>query len=656
MRFLNFPDRNDLWVVKWYDKRQQMHELSGSPSIEVLLQRIDIQDSKALRRMTHAEVGAFLARQPYSQSGTFRIARLDESSMPAIRNGQVYRGGRQVGDLPSSVITLNMPGGERLMREVTLGEELHPRPKEWTYNYRLLNPSQYELLRDYDGSRCIVRTIKHRDRDVDVVIPRSLIEQVFYFPDSVIIRAAGKGGWDQYEDQLVVRKRLENGLETGICPDTGAWKVVLRTEVRDQHAIMMALFSHSPYARERANQISSRALAERRLDRHAAWNASGQIPWDPAFGSYMLRLRGFMLSSVPRKGSDTFLASHIAGMTAPEHLPVVRNERENSNREGQNGHIDRERSRGGKSEKRGDPNRNIVPGRDPNPHEGNEGFDTTATSWLIQPRMWKQEKDSHISLEIPPAQPNLNPNQANEASSGPSSGQAGNPGKASMHAPPTPAVAAFVHLEDALQLLLEEGFIEHFAFVEPPYVAQREDRGGLGCWNFLSHEVRENAQRSGHLPGRGWSILNPRDWPRRPRAALVLRIELRSTVVHWIEIERRHYETGMRSPVLANLPENLADSFIDHTLHQISENEGIDLAGVLRNVVEPFGAPVRAALYQHSYRTEKVSVASASTPTPEESKRDLGPSPSERMSNILGMKLDSIKAILLRVSGPGDKG
>lgn len=655
MRFLKFPDGQDLWVVKWYDKRQQMHELSGSPSMEILLQRIDHQDPKVLRKMTHAEVGAFLARQPYSQAGTFRLARLDESSIPAIRNGQVYRAGRRVGDLPSSIITLDMPGGERLMREVFLGEELHPRPKDWTYNYRLLNPSQYELLRDYDGSRCIVRTVNYQGRDVDVVIPRSLIEQVFYFPDSVIIRAAAKGGWDQYEHELVSYKKLSNGLETGICPDTGAWKVLLRTEVRDQHALMMALFTHSPYARQRANQISSNALVERKQDRHAAWSASGQIPWDPAFGPYLLRLRGFMLSTVPRKGSDTFLATHVAGMTAPEHLPVVRHERENSNREGAIGDVDWERPRGGRSQQRGDPNRNIASGKNSNPQVGNEGFDTTATSWLLEPRMWKQEKDRHTSLEAPPNPQNPDPNQSDETSTGPSSGRVDNPGKASMHSLMAPAVASFVHLEDAMHELLEEGFIKNFSFIEPPYFAQREDRGGLSCWNFLTHELRENAQRLGHLPRRGWSILNPRESPRRARAALVVRIELPSTVIHWIEIERRTYETGMRSPVLANLPESLADSFIDHTLHQISENEGVDLAGALQGMVEPFGPPLCATLYQHSYRTEKIPAASEGPSASEELSSAPESKTSKPIINVLGIKLDSIKTALRRVSSPGQE-
>lgn len=656
MRFLNFPSGDDFWVVKWYDKRQQMHELSGSPSMEVLLQRLSIQDRKELRRMSQEDVGALFARKSFSRDPTFRIVRLDESSMPAIRIGQVFRDGKRVGDLPSSARFLDMPGGEMLMREITLGQEL-PKPADWTYSFRLLNPSQYDLPRDYNGSRCIVRTIHEGGRDIDVVIPRALVEQVFYFPDSVIIRAAAKGSWDQYKDDLVVLKKLDNGLETGICPETGSWKIVLRTEVRDQHALMMALFTHSPYAAKEANLIASNAAIERQQNRYAPWNASGRIPWDPSFGAYMLRLRGFVLSPSARKGSDTFLVTHITGMTAPEKLPIVRHERENSNRDSDAGEIDGERSRGGKSEKRGDPNRNIRSGRDANPEEGNEGFDTTATSWLIQPRMWKQDKENHTSLEGPRGQHSGNQNQSDEASTGRNSAQAGNPGKASMHSLPVLAVVSFIHLQNAMEALEKEGFIEHWCVVEPPYEGQRVDRDGLCCWNFLSSELRENSQKGGELPGRGWFMLNPREDLRRARAALVLQVQLKGAYIYWIEIERRPYESGMRSPILANVSEGISDSFIDHVLRAIGENEGADMAGVLEEITHAFGPPLATALYHHSYDTEKVETKPELDPAEiEVDPPDAEKEPLVTVKRKLGMKADSIKAVLRRVTASSDIG
>ncbi|MCS4230424.1 hypothetical protein M2410_001148 [Stenotrophomonas chelatiphaga] len=192
-------------------------------------------------------------------------------------------------------------------------------------------------------------------------------------------------------------KKLGNGLETCICSETGSWKIVLRTEVRDQYALMMALFTHSPYATREANLIASNAAIERQQNRFALWNAPGKVPWDPDFGAYVLWLRGFMLSESARKGSDTFLVTHITGMRVPAKLPVVRHERENSGRDSDACEVPGEDTRGGLSEKLGDPNRGIKSGREANPEEGNKGFDTTATSWLIPPRMWKQEGEPHLT-------------------------------------------------------------------------------------------------------------------------------------------------------------------------------------------------------------------------------------------------------------------
>jgi len=621
--------------------------------MEVLLQRVGIEDRKELRRMSHEAVGALFARRSFSRDPTFRIVRLDETSMPAIRIGQVFQNGKRIGDLPSSVRSLDMPGGEMLMREVTLGQDL-PKPAGWTYSFRLLNPSQYDLPRDYNGSRCIVRTIHENGRDIDIVIPRSLIEQVFYFPDSVIIRAAAKGGWDQYKEDLVVLKKLDNGLETGICPETGSWKIVLRTEVRDQHALMMALFTHSPYATREANLIASNAAIERQQNRHAPWNASGRIPWDPAFGAYLLRLRGFMLSSSARKGSETFLVTHIAGMTAPSRLPIVRHERENSNRDSDAGEIDGERTRAGRSEKPGDPNRGIRSGRDPDPERGNEGFDTTATSWLIPPRMWKQDKENHISLEGPRGHHNGNQDQSDEASTGPNSAQGGSPGKASMHSLPALAVTSFIYLQNALEALEKDGFIQQWNVVEPPHDSQRVDRDGLCCWNFLSDELRENSQKGGDLPGRGWFMLNPREKLRRARAALVLRIQLKDAHVYWLEIERRSYETGMRSPILANTPEGISDSIIDYVLLQISENEGADMPSVLDEISDRFGPPMTSTLYHHSYDTVKVDASPAVTsPSTEDDAQ--GADNAQPMRRKIGIKTDSVKAVLRRATGSTGK-
>lgn len=42
-----------------------------------------------------------------------------------------------------------------------------------------IDPSQQDLPGDYNGSKCIVRSIEINGREIDVVIPLALTEQIF---------------------------------------------------------------------------------------------------------------------------------------------------------------------------------------------------------------------------------------------------------------------------------------------------------------------------------------------------------------------------------------------------------------------------------------------------------------------------------------------
>lgn len=627
MKFLGFPTDDHLWAVKWCDKHRQMHELSRSPSVEVLLQQIPRRDAPMLRRMSEPEVGQLLARDKTAPA-EFRTAMLDAGSLPAIRIGQVYQSGRRVGDLRTSTLMLNMPGGEQLMREISLGENLE-KPPGWAdkYNFRLLNPSQYELpYRTYDISRCVVRRIKHRGGEVDVVIPRMLIEQTFYYPDSRMINIAAKGDWDVQKDELLCLKPLANGLETAICAETGAWKVVVRTHILDMYAPGLAVFAHSPYAQHSVNLIHSNALLERRSDRFAPWYASGRIPWDPELGPFRLKLRGFMLRSNRMKGTETFLVTHIGGWTLPANVPTILAERENSGLKSPKGTEDPNRNWGGRSEGRGNNQRKIASGMDANPQLGNEGFDTTAIEWLEEPRVRTQEKKSHIS---PTGESTTGgsekPDQTEEASTGEDSAQEGNPGKATFRAITHPPSASFSRLLEAMNKLKAEGFISDHSLFSPSNIAQREVRGIGDCWNFLSDELANGENRSGKLPRRGWVILKPGEGRPLPRAALVLHIAMGSSDIYWVEIERRTPHDGMRSPILANIPASRAQTIIGDMLLKIAESEGRGLPAITRQAVADQGSPANAAVFKHAYTYKKVTPSFATQAEPVEETTTLDP-------------------------------
>lgn len=622
MRFLDFPEGDDFWLVKWYDRYTQSHALSRSPSFQVLLERIPINSARELGLLDRLSIGSHLARQ--DTDGGFRTVRVLTGSLPLIRIGQVYRRKTRAGNLPTTELALDMPGGENLFSEVELGHELE-KPAKWDKPYRLLNPSQYGLpKRSYDGSRCIVRRIAMPGYEMDVVIPRILIEQTFYFPDTLMANAAATGSWSSYREQLILDKRLNTGLETGICPQTGNWKVLLRTRVRDRYAPLMALFAHSEYAARSAESIYAQATVERGSGRFNPWHASGQIPFDPDLGSYKLRLRGINLRSVGLKGAETFLATHISGISLPERMPMVEWERENSGRDSNNGHRSPDAPRGGRSQGRGTPNRPLKSTVDPDPHQGDEGFDGVSIGWIDPPRCRKQEKTSHTVHEGERRRPSRAA-QSSEASTGADSGQKGNPGKASGHTPLLPPSNAFRELERCLNQLVDRGVISQWFVVDPGDDARREGREGLDCWNFLPDELRKNEQKERRLPRRGWYILNPRNDTPRARAGLVVEIEMNERVVHWIEIERREAERGMRSPVLVDVPEHLSDWAIDTALGQISAAAGTGLRRLVERVAQSVGMGVSGRLYEHQYegaRVKKTAQTAGTSPNEADSDRD----------------------------------
>lgn len=564
---------------------------------------------------------------------------------------------------------LYMSGGEELMKEVYLGDNLE-KPPGWAdkYNFRLLNPSQYDLpYRTYDLSRCIVRTIEHRGARVDVVIPRMLIEQTFYYPDSRMINIAAKGNWEAQKNHLLCLEPLENGLETAICPETGAWKVVVRTHILDMHAPGLAFFAHSPYAQHSANLIYTQALAERNSDRFAPWHASGRIPWAPELGPFRLKLRGFMLKSNRMKGSETFLVTHIAGWTMPAHVPDILAERENSGLKSPEGTEDPKRNWGGRSEGRGNSEREIQSGVDANPQLGNEGFDTTATEWLEEPRVHTQKKKSHISLTGEATGGSQDHDQTEQGSTGDDGSQEGNPGRTTFRNIIHPPSASFARVLQALEQLKTEKFISKYSALPPEREEQCEERGTARCWNFLTDKLANGENRSGRLPRRGWIILNPYEGRPLPRAALVLRIAMGSNDLYWVEIERRSSESGMRSPILANIPESRTNTIIGAMLLKIAESEGRNLPAITREAVADQGAPANAAVFKHIYaykketsqaKTEEAgatygSVPSDSTPASVQPVEAGSPSASgptkERV--IEGLNLEAVKRVLLLAAG-----
>ena len=328
MEFLEFPEGDAFWCIKWIDGYRQAHGASRTTSVEILFQDLRISSRSEMNRFVDSEVATFL-RRPYEGNPIYRRGRVHVGTLPALRIGQVFQSKTLVGTLPFKLETITLAKGDASGKSVTCAEQLEP-PDGWTTSFRVLNPAQYDLPNDFGRSRCwLYRDESNKRIPVDIVVPRMLIEQTFYFPLTSIANAFTRGAWSQIKHELICFEDMVSGLKTQIDPITGEWHVILQTKVTDPFAPLMALFQFDDDASRFANTLYAMALIDRG-NRHAPWYASGLIPLPAEEPPLRMKLCGYWLADIVRKGSRTFLATHIAGYDWPAAFPVIGWERVNS--------------------------------------------------------------------------------------------------------------------------------------------------------------------------------------------------------------------------------------------------------------------------------------------------------------------------------------
>ncbi|MGO1073822.1 hypothetical protein [Lysobacter sp. CA199] len=582
-------------MIKWIDGYRQAHKLSRSPAVDVLFQQVTAQHPADIRRLDAPR----LLRKPVQREGEriYQLAQIHVGSLPYVRIGQVFREKELVGTLPLRSQRVTLTNGEASARSVSCADEL-PRPSDWEWPFRVLNPSQFELPRELWRSRCLL----YRDEDLnaDIVIPRTLIEQTFYFPHTEIANAFACGPWDHIKHGLIYLGEMESGLKTGIDPETGAWNIIIETKVLDQYAPLMALFHFDGYAERCARSLYGHALQDRGSDAWAPWYASGKIPFER---SVSLNLRGHWLQYVERKGSRTFLATHIESCNWPSHLPAIQFERRNSGAGSEEPiktlesrpYSERQSSRRGPDGTLLSSMNNASTASEAHAYEG------IGLSWDNGLRVTKLTKRSSKQYDKGnPFSTNAEPRE--QESTGASTSESSADHKALMESRQMASAHHFSYLLANLEALRNEGAIEHFFLVEPTSGSARADRSGITCWNFLDDRMR----RTGRTPGRGWIILNPASkrntrHPRlTPRAALVVEIRMRGVDLLWFEIERRETESGMCSPALIEPPAGGLEEIVDHCLQAIALAQGRAVREVISTMAADY-PPMRCDFYQHTY-------------------------------------------------------
>lgn len=618
MEFVEFPNGDAFWCIKWIDGYHQAHALSRSTSVEILFQELQVTSKYEVGRFRPDRVAAFL-RRPRDSSPTYKRARVHVGTLPALRLGQVFQSKELIGTLPTQSQTISLAAGESSGQSVTCGEEL-PRPEGWTAPFRVLNPVQFDLPKDFSASRCWV----YRDERVpaDIVIPRTLIEQTFYFPHTAMANAFSLGPWSKTKQELIFFGDLESGLKTQVDPVTREWQIILETKVPDPYAPLMALLHFDLHASRCAEALYSRALEDRGSNRHAPWYASGQIPLPAEHPALRMELRGYWLADVARKGSRTFLATHIAAYDWPAAFPMIAWERLNSGAGSPRPHEnDGPRPYSISSSTQRAPAGTQVSAQ----HDATQQYPALVIegmniSHLRQPKTRKLKKASHKHYTAPQRQ-SEDPSDDHCTSTGANSSQSEADRKALIESLLIPGEVHFAHLLTSLSELKANNMIEHYSIFGPSETPMRTDRRGIACWNFLD----EVARKAGHAPNRGWVTLNSKgcqggegrkdakaiDPPRIPRAALILEITLNGRVGYWIEIERRRNEAFM-SPLLLDIPPGNESLAIDHALQAIVLARGIGLRRTMPIVAADY-PPTVAACYQHAYEREKVGESSIIT-------------------------------------------
>lgn len=603
MEFLEFPDDVAFWCIKWIDGYTQAHALSRTSSIEILFQGLQIASKVEVARFRPNQVASLL-RRPWEGSPTYRRGRVHVGSLPALRIGQVFHAKKLVGTLPTQSVSISLATGESSGISVTCGEEL-PRPKGWDTSFRILNPVQFDLPRDFGASRCWI----YRDERVpaDIVIPRTLIEQTFYFPHTAIANAFAMGPWSKIKQELIYFGDLESGLRTQVDPVTREWQVILETKLPDVYAPLMALLNFDEHASHCAEALYSKALEDRGSNRHKSWFASGQIPLPAEEPPLRMELRGYWLADVTRKGSRTFLATHIAAFDWPAGVPMIAWERLNSGA-GSDQPRDNDGPRpysASNSTQRAPADTQVSAQHDASAQFSALTHESMSIGFMRQPRMRKLEKTSHKHYTAS-QRPFDDPSDEKCVSSGANSSQSDADRKALFESLLIPGEVHFDHLLTAFKQLTSEGLIDHYNVFEPAEPSLRTDRKGIGCWNFLDELMRTQ----GPIPSRGWVALNPKGShssksSRIPRVALVLEVALNGRIAHWIEIERRSTEASMLSPMLVDVPPGMEYLVIEHTLQAIADVRGSGLRRAMPIVAAEY-PPTVVDCYQHAYEREEV--------------------------------------------------
>jgi len=514
-RIEEFPKDGRLWWIRWVDHYQVPHRATATSSVEVLLEPLDT----SLGQLRKISLKSLFKSQDHAQQNPVRVLT---GYIPRLVIGTVFQDGVEVGCLPLSTESFKIQAPSISVHGVK--DEIPSKPEWWTFAYRVINRGDYQLQSFPDSKAVVI------DSD-----------------SAVLVIALTSGPWEHTASSVLVPE------ETGIRKD-GRWQIVLRRDIRNQHANILANLWLSDVGRTAANSIYKSFLSK-------AGPAHMAVSFPFHLSQLHLEAKGVWLEGSPAK----FLALQITGMEWPVKIETVY-QRQNSGDKGKTQtQTDKPKPYSTTGTQPAVDEEGIIDANsaeDPSAASEATGFHLEAIDWIDEPKLIKAQKLESFKYS------ESGTKNDEESLQGVSPGEKWHGGTSSGSATysaherrdPSKRFAEIAHMLDRLK---SSGSIQHWDVV--PHPNPFLSVGPLSVWHFPKT-----------LPGSkkeiSFSFLD--STTRRRRGALVCELRYKGHIVYWLEIEVSPNGGGFRSLVFA-APLAIRNQSIHHVIRIAAQKRGV---------------------------------------------------------------------------------
>ncbi|MDQ1835227.1 hypothetical protein [Massilia scottii] len=612
--FEGFPRDGMFWFVKHIDQFNQAYNRTSSTVVQVMLQQLPPMDLDQLANLTLHDCQEIFGK-PGGVLPKFEFVPMLVGYLPAVSTGAVFCDGVKIAHLPTIQLSLSFQPGQWDSEEVEAATKVE-RPPKWgaAIPHRTLNVSEYSGVSnhtdravDFSKSRLVV-VRRPRGIHTDVfVIPRMTIFKSFYAQHSDIANAFCANRWSVAMEKIVCLTDLDSGLKTEAIDGGAQWNVILQDTIQDDYARLLAVLIFDDYGRACAESIYGTSLQDRQGKPGAPWYASARIPLRAVTDALELSLTCVQLKSrVSYEGGRRsevrkLLVTDICGSSWPNHYPEIGYLRTNSNEDGD--HVESTElpaPYGGKASvsRESDSETRVSQERDADKNSSTTTVRGNEWLWLGNvPKVIKLRKQRSKKYE---AGRHSADDDGDDISAGERRGAANSLPKAEVKAQVRAPNERYERIVDVLKEALSKGAISTISYVRARRPGQATERNGLQCWKLID----EQSLKKGAATRGGWRTIYDKPRSRKHahwRTALILKLDIRSNLHYWIEIECRKGE-DLKSVILSNVGGNRHD-ILEKALDVIADALGRKLDKKLAAALAADGIVVTA--YEHGYTADR---------------------------------------------------